>query len=60
MTSEERRAILGDAAIEEINQRVDRAPDPTPELVEDLRRIWTSGHTTRSAPVPADSAADAA
>lgn len=60
MTSEERRAILGDAAIEEINQLVDAAPDPTPELVEDLRRIWTSGHTTRPVAEPADSAADAA
>ncbi|MGW1615729.1 hypothetical protein ACWCQZ_41035 [Streptomyces sp. NPDC002285] len=60
MTSEERRAILRDAVIEEINQRVDAAPDPTPELVEDLRRIWTSGRTARPVTVPADSAADAA
>lgn len=60
MTSEERRLILGDAVIEEIRERVDRAPDPSPELVEDLRRIWTSESTTRPASKPADSAADAA
>ena len=41
MTREERRAILGDEAIAKIHARVDMAPDPSPELVEELRRIWT-------------------
>ncbi|MFL1904828.1 hypothetical protein ACJWDR_37850 [Streptomyces tauricus] len=41
MTREERRAILGDKVIQRIHERVALAPDPTPELVEELRRIFT-------------------
>ncbi|MFS8199024.1 hypothetical protein ACLVWQ_10055 (plasmid) [Streptomyces sp. CWNU-52B] len=40
MTPEERREILGDEVIEQIRQRVALAPDPSPELVEKLRRIF--------------------
>lgn len=42
MTREERRALLGDEAIEQIRLRVAQAPDPSPELVEKLRRILTA------------------
>lgn len=41
MSPEQRRAILGDAAIEHINKVVDAAPAPTSEDVEALRRIFT-------------------
>jgi hypothetical protein len=51
MTPEERRAILGDEIIEHINAVVDAAPDPTPEVVEALRRIFT--RPLGPAPVPA-------
>lgn len=40
MTREERRALLGDEVIERIRKRVAEAPDPSPELVEKLRRIF--------------------
>jgi hypothetical protein len=54
MTREERRALLGDEAIAEIRRLVDAAPDPTPELVEELRLIMTrpggTVPTTRPAP----------
>jgi hypothetical protein len=42
VTREERRALLGDEAIAAIRERVKAAPDPSPELVEELRRIWTN------------------
>lgn len=42
MTREQRRALLGDDVIAQIHARVAQAPDPSPELVEELRRIWTS------------------
>lgn len=42
MTREERRALLGDDTIAAIHERVALAPDPSPELVEELRRIWTN------------------
>ncbi|MFF7260670.1 hypothetical protein ACFZCL_10350 [Streptomyces sp. NPDC008159] len=41
MTREERRAILGDELVAKIRKRVQEAPDPSPELVEELRRIMT-------------------
>jgi hypothetical protein len=41
MTREQRRALLGDKVIAAIHERVDAAPDPTPELVDTLRRIMT-------------------
>ncbi|NEY33033.1 hypothetical protein GTU99_12665 [Streptomyces sp. PRKS01-65] len=41
MTRDERRALLGDAIIAHIHERVAQAPEPDDELVEDLRRIMT-------------------
>ncbi|MFF0512484.1 hypothetical protein [Streptomyces sp. NPDC004250] len=41
MSPAERRALLGDDVIAHIHQVVDDAPAPTPEVVEDLRRIFT-------------------
>ncbi|MGW5123211.1 hypothetical protein ACWEQ7_03945 [Streptomyces sp. NPDC004069] len=41
MTREERRALLGDDVIAHIHARVAKAPEPTDELVEELRRIMT-------------------
>ena len=38
---EKRRAILGDDVIAHIRAEVDAAPDPTPEVVDALRRIMT-------------------
>lgn len=60
MTREERRAILGDEGIAQIHARVQLAPDPSPELVEELRRIWTNTDGRVPAPRPADLASDAA
>jgi hypothetical protein len=52
MDREERRRILGDDVIAQIHARVAEAPDPSPELVEELRRIWTNpgGSVLRSKP----------
>ncbi|NED73319.1 hypothetical protein G3I51_13400 [Streptomyces sp. SID9944] len=41
MTPAERRALLGDKAITHIHEAVDAAPEPMPEVVDDLRRIFT-------------------
>lgn len=41
MTREERRALLGDDVIAHIHEVVDAAPEPTPDVVEALRRIFT-------------------
>lgn len=60
MTDEERRAILGDAIIDHINEVIDAAPDPTPELVEELRRIIARPARDVSRPRPAVPPADAA
>lgn len=51
MTREERRAILGDDAITHIHKRVDASPEPPPNVVDALRRIFTR---------PAHAAGDAA
>lgn len=40
MTREERRALLGDNVIAHIHAEVDAAPEPTPDVVEALRRIF--------------------
>jgi hypothetical protein len=53
MTREERRAILGDQVIAELHKRVDLAPDPSPELVEELRRIWTAPREAATSERPA-------
>lgn len=55
MTDEQRRALLGDDVIAWIHQRVEAAPEPSDELVEELRRIITRPGGRRSRP-----AADAA
>lgn len=39
--AERRRALLGDEVIDWINERVKAAPEPSDELVEELRRIMT-------------------
>lgn len=59
MTREERRALLGDDVIAHIYACVDAAPEPTPEVITSLRRIFTQPLGA----VPADiapAAADAA
>lgn len=37
----ERRALLGDQVIEHIHECVAAAPEPTPEVIDCLRRILT-------------------
>ncbi|MFF2385156.1 hypothetical protein [Streptomyces sp. NPDC058108] len=50
---ERRRLILGDEAIAYIRARVAKAPEPPPEVVEDLRRIMTNpGGEIPKAPSP--------
>lgn len=58
MTREERLAILGPETVAAIHARVQLAPEPTDELVEELRRIMTN--PGGQVPRPADTAADAA
>lgn len=41
MSPAERRALLGDDVIAHIHNVVDEAPEPTPEVIEALRRIFT-------------------
>lgn len=41
MSPAERRALLGDDVIAHIHDVVDEAPEPTPDVVETLRRIFT-------------------
>ncbi|MFF7452165.1 MULTISPECIES: hypothetical protein [unclassified Streptomyces] len=59
MTREERLAILGPHVVAAIKARVKKAPEPSDELVEELRLIMTrpAGEIPTA---PADSAADAA
>jgi hypothetical protein len=40
MNREERRRLLGDEVIAHIEALVDAAPEPPPEVVERLRRIF--------------------
>lgn len=42
MNREERRRILGDDVIAQIRARVREAPEPSDELVAELRRIMTN------------------
>jgi hypothetical protein len=57
MTREERLKILGPETVAAIRARVALAPEPTDELVEELRRIMTRP----AGPIPeARPAADAA
>jgi hypothetical protein len=63
MTRAERLAILGPEVVAAIKARVALAPEPTDELVEELRRIMTNPAGEIPAPRPADivrPAADAA
>ncbi|MEU6244814.1 hypothetical protein [Streptomyces sp. NPDC047024] len=55
MTREERRAILGDAVIAAIHERVKLAPEPPPELVEELRRLMACPVTSLAATQAPDS-----
>lgn len=48
MTREQRRALLGNDVIAAIHARVAEAPEPSDELVEELRRILARPAT----PVP--------
>jgi hypothetical protein len=41
MRAAERRRLLGDAVIADIHRQVAEAPEPTPELIDHLRRILT-------------------
>lgn len=56
MTAEERRALLGDDVIAEIHERVKAAPEPSDELVEELRRIITRPGGSARKSRPADAA----
>lgn len=40
MDREQRRRLLGDDVIAHIHALVDAAPEPPPEVVEELRRIF--------------------
>ncbi|MEU6244813.1 hypothetical protein [Streptomyces sp. NPDC047024] len=55
MTREERLAILGPDVVAAIHARVDEAPEPSDELVEELRRIMTNpgGPVPKDRPTPA-------
>ncbi|GAB2731431.1 hypothetical protein [Streptomyces bullii] len=57
MRAAERRALLGDDVIAHIHKCVEAAPEPTPDVIESLRRILThpAGRVEELAP-----AADAA
>ena len=41
MNAAERRRLLGDAVIADIDRQVAEAPEASPDLIEDLRRILT-------------------
>lgn len=41
MKAAERRRLLGDDVIADIHRQVAEAPEPTPELIDHLRRILT-------------------
>ena len=63
MTREQRLAILGPETVAAIHARVKEAPEPTDELVEELRRIMTRPAGEIPASRPAEDvrpAADAA
>ncbi|MFJ6566278.1 hypothetical protein ACIQNU_02570 [Streptomyces sp. NPDC091292] len=59
MTREERRALLGDEVISHIHALVAAAPEPSPELVDELRRILTrpAGRVVKAPPSTAAAAA---
>lgn len=55
MTREERRALLGDAVIAQIHERVAAAPEASPELIDKLRRIFFGRQPLPVKPGPAAS-----
>ncbi|NUP73204.1 MAG: hypothetical protein HOQ07_00910 [Sinomonas sp.] len=57
MTRAERLAILGADTVTAIHDRVALAPEPTDELVEELRRIMARPADCTPAPRPASRAA---
>lgn len=60
MTREERLAILGPEIVAHIHKVVEVSPPPSPELVEELRRIMTrpaGNHRRPAARRPARAAA---
>lgn len=57
MTREERHALLGPKVIADIHACVDAAPEPSPELVDELRRIMTRPGQQMPAARPAPRAA---
>ncbi len=52
MTREERRALLGDDVIKHIHECVDKAPAPSQEVLDTLRRIFArpAGRATATQP----------
>ncbi|MEI5100368.1 hypothetical protein RB200_19800 [Streptomyces sp. PmtG] len=57
MTPAERRALLGDAVIAHIRDLVKAAPEPTPDVVDALRRIFTNPAGSADTGSPAADAA---
>lgn len=57
MTRAERRALLGDAVIEQIHRRVAAAPPPDAELIAALRPILTNPAKRRTPPAESAPAA---
>ncbi|MET7714425.1 hypothetical protein [Streptomyces sp. NPDC005407] len=47
MDAAERRRLLGDEVIADIHRQVAEAPDPPPELIEELRRIFARARQAR-------------
>lgn len=60
MTREERHALLGEEVITHIHARVAAAPEPSDELVAELRRIMTRPGGCVPALRPAVAVAEAA
>lgn len=60
MTRDEHRALLGDKILAHIDALAEAAPEPSPEVVEHLRRIMTHPAGAIPEPRPAEPAADAA
>lgn len=60
MSPAERRAILGDEILAHIDALVEAAPEPSPEVVDHLRRIMTRPAGEIPEPKPAAEARPAA
>lgn len=57
MSPAERQALLGDEILAHIDALVEAAPEPSPEVVEHLRRIMTRPAGAIPEPRPAADAA---